>query len=352
MLKDLEAILFDLDGTMWNSEEEVCNTWNQVVAKHPECRKGPITLEELKGCFGLPMTKIAEKLFSEVSSKEQQIIMDECCELENSYLNEHGAKLYPKLEETLMELKKKYKLFVVSNCQQGYIESFMDICQMETGFLQYTMELLENEYADELKILKIDLPKVDKIPYVRFDEAKKLVSEKYGKSIKNPFDLEPEEEELIGKYFREKDWKTYTIEVHALKSAARQIGALKLSELAEALEHAGKEGNLEFIYKHTEELLESYYSQKDIFSVFFPEDSKPENRKEISSELLKELLHGLKEALDCLDLNEMDSIMEQMTGYAYLEKQEELYSGLKAAIEEFDMETGGDIITKWLEVFE
>ncbi len=87
--------------------------------------------------------------------------------------------------------------------EMGYIQSFMDICQMETGFLQYTMELLANEYADELRILKLELPKVDKIPYVRFDEAKKLVSEKYGKTIKNPFDLEPEEEELIGKYFKE-----------------------------------------------------------------------------------------------------------------------------------------------------
>ena len=82
---------------------------------------------------------------------------------------------------------------------------------------------------------------------------------------------------------------------------------MKLSELAKALEHAGKEGNLEFIYEHTEQLLESYYSQKEMFSVFFPEDSKPENKTEISSELLKELLHGLEEALECLDLNEMDS---------------------------------------------
>lgn len=87
--------------------------------------------------------------------------------------------------------------------EMGYIESFMDICQMETGFLQYTMELLANEYANEVRILKLELPKVDKIPYVRFDEAKKLVSEKYGKAIKNPFDLEPEEEELIGRYFKE-----------------------------------------------------------------------------------------------------------------------------------------------------
>lgn len=87
--------------------------------------------------------------------------------------------------------------------EMGYIHSFLDICAMETGFLQYTMSLLEKEYSKELKLLNITLPDVEKIPYVRFDEAKRLVSEKYNRRIRNPFDLEPEEEELIGKYFKE-----------------------------------------------------------------------------------------------------------------------------------------------------
>ena len=87
--------------------------------------------------------------------------------------------------------------------EMGYIHSFLDICAMETGFLQYTMNLLEKEYNKELKLLNITLPDVEKIPYVRFDEAKRLVSEKYNGKIRNPFDLEPEEEELIGKYFKE-----------------------------------------------------------------------------------------------------------------------------------------------------
>ena len=87
--------------------------------------------------------------------------------------------------------------------EMGYIHSFLDICAMETGFLQYTMNLLEKEYNKELKLLNITLPGVEKIPYVRFDEAKRLVSEKYNRKIRNPFDLEPEEEELIGKYFKE-----------------------------------------------------------------------------------------------------------------------------------------------------
>lgn len=87
--------------------------------------------------------------------------------------------------------------------EMGYIHSFLDICAMETGFLQYTMNLLEKEYSKELKLLDITLPDVGKIPYVRFDEAKRLVSEKYNRKIRNPFDLEPEEEKLIGKYFKE-----------------------------------------------------------------------------------------------------------------------------------------------------
>ncbi len=51
--------------------------------------------------------------------------------------------------------------------------------------------------------MKVALPKVDKIPAVRFDKAKELVAEKYNRQIRNPFDLEPEEEALIGQYFKE-----------------------------------------------------------------------------------------------------------------------------------------------------
>ena len=121
----IEAIIFDLDGTMWNSEDEVCMAWNQVVSGYPQVRQEPITKEELSSCFGLPMTEIAKKLFSKADDEMQKVIMDECCKVENDYLSEHGAVLFPKLEETLLELKKKYKLFVVSNCQSGYIESFI-----------------------------------------------------------------------------------------------------------------------------------------------------------------------------------------------------------------------------------
>ena len=87
--------------------------------------------------------------------------------------------------------------------EMGYIDDFTDIMAMETGFLQYMLQLLKTEYEKELKILKAELPSADHIPCVRFDEAKKLVSEKYNRTIRNPYDLEPEEEVLIGQYFKE-----------------------------------------------------------------------------------------------------------------------------------------------------
>lgn len=93
--------------------------------------------------------------------------------------------------------------YVSLDFEMGYIDSFEDIMAMETGFLKYTMELLNREYAKELKLLGVTLPAVDRIPQVRFDKAKELVAEKYNRKIRNPFDLEPEEEMLIGRYFKE-----------------------------------------------------------------------------------------------------------------------------------------------------
>lgn len=129
-----EAIIFDLDGTLWNAVDGILQTWNQIVANHPECRKEPIFFEELRVCLGLPMTEIAERLFPETTQEEKQMLLDECCELENAYLSVHGGILYPKLEETLLALKKAYKLFVVSNCQKGYIESFIKAHRLEKCF--------------------------------------------------------------------------------------------------------------------------------------------------------------------------------------------------------------------------
>lgn len=87
--------------------------------------------------------------------------------------------------------------------EMGYISGFEDIMAMETEMLRYVFTFLQDKYEKELKLLEVTVPDISRIPSVRFDDAKVLVSEKYERKIKNPYDLEPEEEVLIGKYFKE-----------------------------------------------------------------------------------------------------------------------------------------------------
>ena len=98
--------------------------------------------------------------------------------------------------------------------EMGYIDSFEDIMAMEQSMLVYTFALLQREYQKEIQMLDIQIPDVSKIPAVRFDQAKKLVSEKYNRTMKNPYDLEPEEEQLIGRYFEEEYGSAFVFVTH------------------------------------------------------------------------------------------------------------------------------------------
>ena len=119
----IDSLIFDLDGTLWDSSEGIVATWVLVLEHYPEIHK-KVTAEELASNFGLPLDQIARNMFPEQTEALRMRLMEECCEQENIYLAEHGGILYPKLEETLQKLSEKYPLFIVSNCQDGYIQSF------------------------------------------------------------------------------------------------------------------------------------------------------------------------------------------------------------------------------------
>ena len=127
-----QGIIFDMDGTLWDSAENVAASWTKVVQK--EYRAGRvITEQEIQSVMGKTMDQIAAILFGELSQEKQEELLAHCCKEENEYLRAHGGVLYPKLEETLQQLQKDYRLYIVSNCQSGYIEAFLE----HYGFCRY-----------------------------------------------------------------------------------------------------------------------------------------------------------------------------------------------------------------------
>lgn len=120
-----KGIIFDMDGTLWDSSENVAASWTEAI-RSTEYDLPDITQEDVMSVMGLTMDKIADMLFGTLSKEERMLLLDKCCENENKYLLRHGGVLYPDLEDTFKRLKKIYHLYIVSNCQSGYIETFLE----------------------------------------------------------------------------------------------------------------------------------------------------------------------------------------------------------------------------------
>ncbi len=133
-----------MDGTLWDSSENVAASWTAKV-KELGYNRPEITQQDVMGIMGLTMDRIADILFSDLPEDERMQLLDSCCEYENEYLRKHGGILYPELENTLRVLQERYDLFIVSNCQSGYIEAFLD----HYGFGKYFKDI--ECYGNNLK---------------------------------------------------------------------------------------------------------------------------------------------------------------------------------------------------------
>lgn len=120
-----QGIIFDMDGTLWDSAEGVAQSWNCIVAQEYMPDR-VITAEEIQSVMGKTMDKLAEALFPELPEAQRMELLEKCCAYENEYLREHGGILYDELENTLKRLYAEYPLYIVSNCQSGYIEAFLE----------------------------------------------------------------------------------------------------------------------------------------------------------------------------------------------------------------------------------
>ena len=123
----MDGIIFDVDGTLWDSTDSVAESWNAAIREHSSLDM-IIDAEVLSGLFGKTMKEIADALFVMLPEKERMELLAVCFDYENRYLEEKPGTLYEGVFETMKALSEKYPLFIASNCQKGYIEVLLKTC--------------------------------------------------------------------------------------------------------------------------------------------------------------------------------------------------------------------------------
>ncbi len=128
------GIIFDLDGTLWDSAYMVVKAFNDEIKNYPET-DFVLTEEMLKSQMGKTAEEIAQVFFPDLPAEKGMYLMKVCNDRECAYLARFGGKLYPSLKETLHRLQKQnIHLYLVSNCGEDYIHAFLTAHQLESFF--------------------------------------------------------------------------------------------------------------------------------------------------------------------------------------------------------------------------
>lgn len=139
-----KAIIFDLDGTLWDTSREVEFVWSKIAKDY----NIEIKDNQIKNIMGLDKNEIIEYFFNNNSELGNQFIT-ECQNKENEYLSKFGGGIYKDTIRTIQKLFEIYNLYIVSNCQAGYIETFLDYYNLENYFKDYECSGNTNKNKEE-----------------------------------------------------------------------------------------------------------------------------------------------------------------------------------------------------------
>ena len=132
-----DGIIFDVDGTLWDSTEICARGFNRAIERLLGKDYPKTNADHLKTLFGKTTAGIGAGLFPDRTPQEQVDFTLECIREEMVCLKEEPAKPYPGIPEVVRELSKRYPLFIVSNCEQGYIELFMESSGLTSYFTDH-----------------------------------------------------------------------------------------------------------------------------------------------------------------------------------------------------------------------
>lgn len=131
----MKAIIFDLDGTLWDTSDAVVDIWNEVLSV--KCPQYVMTKEIMSSLMGKNQAQFVDEFFAGLEKEQADILIKEIFAHEQVYLRKNGAKMYSGVMDTLCSLKDEYKLAIVSNCQSGYLDAFLDYYGLKDVLVDY-----------------------------------------------------------------------------------------------------------------------------------------------------------------------------------------------------------------------
>ncbi len=135
-MNEFDSIIFDLDGTLWSTIDSCVKSISKVKNKYSDIIYD-ISVEEVKSSMGLPFDEIVKKYYGYIEKEKAVKYTKEAFDTNINNLLENGGNLYPKMQDTIKELSQSFKLFIVSNCVEGYIESFLSTSMLNEYFCDY-----------------------------------------------------------------------------------------------------------------------------------------------------------------------------------------------------------------------
>lgn len=135
-MNNFDSIIFDLDGTLWSALDSTVFVLKEIKKRHPDIVED-VSVDIIKSAMGCTFEETAKKYYGYLDKETREKYTKEAIQENTKYLMKHGGTLYNGVKEVIKLLSKNYKLYIVSNCIEGYIESFLETSNLKDYFSDF-----------------------------------------------------------------------------------------------------------------------------------------------------------------------------------------------------------------------